>query len=495
MYKGPQYFTFTGWKIEEAPEEIEENQEAINELFKKYYPNKEHQDSKQSNVLRSPSLTDDEVLDKCRKDKRHSKFFKLYDIGEWKSFREYNSQSEADLGLCVYLAFYTQDPEQINRIFCKGKLYRPEWDRDSKGLATIKTAISGLTTVWNPKEYKGKKEKAEKPEKIFVHFDEVGDQLLKENHIFSMRDNGQIYRYDSGVYKEKGSEAILGTQIRNKFKSMFIDKWKKINPGFDLPEHIPKATSKYVTEVLEYIRAYTHIDRNEIDINQSRYINYKNGLFDLEKWELIEHTPGIQSIAQTQASFVSSATCPVITKYFKDCKLPDQSVSVLEEFAGYSLTPDVRLQKAVMLYGTGANGKSVFINLLKTILGPDFVSSESLQNLETDKYRVANLYGKRLNAFPDLKDTPLQTNEVFNILTGNDQELIGEKKYQHDFRFKPTTKLLFSANKIPFAYSDNYAYYRRWILIEFPKTFEKEEIDESILDKLTTEEEKSGFIT
>jgi len=136
----------------------------------------------------------------------------------------------------------------------------------------------------------------------------------------------------------------------------------------------------------------------------------------------------------------------------------------------------------------------VFINLLKTILGKYYVSGESLHNLEIDKYRVANLYGKRLNAFPDLKDTPLQTNEVFNILTGNDLELTGEKKYQHDFRFKPTVKLLFSANKIPFAYSDNYAYYRRWILIEFPKTFENDEIDEKILEKLTTEDEKSGFL-
>jgi len=52
----------------------------------------------------------------------------------------------------------------------------------------------------------------------------------------------------------------------------------------------------------------------------------------------------------------------------------------------------------------------------------------------------------------------------------------------------------FSANKIPFAYSDNYAYYRRWMLIEFPKTFEKDEIDEKILEKMTTEEEKSGFV-
>jgi putative DNA primase/helicase len=188
------------------------------------------------------------------------------------------------------------------------------------------------------------------------------------------------------------------------------------------------------------------------------------------------------------------ASCPVILKYFKDYELSEEAVKVLIEFAGYSLTNFVWIQKALMLYGRGSNGKSVFINLLKVILGKDFVSGESLQNLETDKHRVANLYGKRLNAFPDLKDTPLQTNEVFNTLTGNDLELIGERKYQHAFSFRPTTKLLFSANKIPFAYSDNYAYYRRWMLIEFPKTFEKNKIDECILEKMTTEEEKSGFV-
>ncbi len=396
--------------------------------------------------------------------------------------------------MCSLLAFYTQDSGQIDSIFRSSGLYRDKWERADYRDRTIDIALQGVKETYNPENKRKGKSGKEKPEKIIVYFDEVADQILKDNHIFSMRDNGQIYLYKNGVYRTEGIEAILGTKIRDVHHSLFKEKWKDINPDFDLPEHIPKAIAKYVNEVLEYIRSYTHRSRKEIDYNQDRYINFKNGLFDLEKWELIDHDPKILNIAQIKAIYDPTAECPIINQYFTSCELPKQSITVLEEFAGYCLTADVKLQKAVMLYGNGANGKSVFINLLKIILGEDYVSGESLQNLETDKYRVANLYGKRLNAFPDLKDSPLQTNEVFNTLTGNDLELIGERKYQHDFRFKPTAKLLFSANKIPFAYSDNYAYYRRWILIEFPRTFEKDEIDENIIEKMTTEKEKSGFI-
>jgi len=489
IYQGPQYFTFTGWNIEGTPKEITENQESINRFVLKHWPRNERKDSKKviskTEVKTSLKMSDDEVVKHCMSAKNSEKFKALFNG----NISGYDSHNEADQALCFIIAFYTKDPGQIDSIFRKSGLYRDKWERDDYRNDTIDNALQGVTETYNP----GKKGKG-KPEKIIVHFDEVADRALKQNHIFSMRDNGQIYLYKDGVYKNEGTEAILGTQIRDAYYKMYQEKWMDINSDFDLPDHIPKATTKYVNEVLEYIRSYTHVSRKEIDYNQDRYINFENGLFDLEEWKLIEHDPEILNIAQIKARYEPEAKCPEITKYFKTCELPGQSITVLEEFSGYCLTTDVKLQKAVMLYGNGANGKSVFINLLKTILGPDFVSGESLQNLEIDKYRVANLYGKRLNAFPDLKDSPLQTNEVFNTLTGNDLELTGERKYQHDFRFKPTAKLLFSANKIPFAYSDNYAYYRRWILIEFPKTFERDEIDENIIEKMTTEEEKSGFI-
>ena len=463
MYSKSRFFVVTGQHIEGTPLEIKKDQEAINRLYNKHFEG--------TAIVAVPNKSDEAILKQCRTNKKFEKLF----AGNISGYE--NDESRADLAFCGILVKHTQDREQIDRLFRRSGLYREKWEREDYQIATIDKALKGVTY--------------QKDSRISIPFDVIGEHILEFDHVFTMRDNDEIFLYQNGVYCSKGTDKILGTKIRELYKQYYADEWMFRNPGIDL-DHIPAANQKFVEETLAYIKSYSHVDREEI--NDDQYINFKNGLFDLQEWKLIDHTPKIKSIAQVPVSYDPTASCPVILKYFKDCKLPEESIKVLTEFAGYSLTPFVWIQKALMLYGRGSNGKSVFINLLKVILGRDFVSGESLQNLETDKHRVANLYGKRLNAFPDLKDTPLQTNEVFNTLTGNDLELTGERKYQHAFSFRPTTKLLFSANKIPFAYSDNYAYYRRWMLIEFPKTFEKEEIDDSILDKMTTEEEKSGFV-
>jgi putative DNA primase/helicase len=491
MYEAGRYFTFTGNHIPETPKEIREAPEALKDLYSRRInkdageTQKKGRGRPKKNVVIKANLTDSEVIEKCRRAKNYEAFEALYNG----KFDNYVSQSDADLALCRRLAFYTKSPEQIDRIFRTSGLFRSKWEREDYRADTINKAIESTPETYNP-NYKKEKDKKTK---IEITFDEIGDRILENHNIFTMRDNGELFIYQDGYYSNEGSESVLDTIIRDTQIEIYKEKWEEAT-GEDEPEKIDKATSKRVSEVLAYIRAYTYVSRSQIDIEQDGYVNFKNGLFDLKEWKLKPHTPEVRSIAQVPAVYNPTAECPNIKDYMNTCELPQEDQDVLIEFAGYCLISDVSLQRAVMLYGSGSNGKSVFINLLKVILGKSYVSGESLQNLETDKYRVANLYGKRLNAFPDLKDTPLQTNEVFNTLTGNDLELTGERKYQHSFSFRPTTKLLFSANKPPFAHSDNYAYYRRWILIKFPKTFEKEEIKERLIDDLTTEEEISGFI-
>lgn len=360
---------------------------------------------------------------------------------------------------------------------------------------SIRILNQKLTEVLKNHEKNAKRngENDEGEDGIKLPFDEVAERVIKKQPLFVMKDTGEFFLYNNGVYRSDISNRLINKMIRDEYKEFFFEQWNEKFPG-EFPEKVPAAKSGYVSEVMEYMKAYRHKQRVEIDAEQGKYVNFKNGLFDLKKWKLIPHTPDVITIAQVNATYDKDAKCPNINAYLSSCRLPDESQTILIEYSGYCLTYDVWLQKALMLYGNGSNGKSVFINLLKSILGYDLVSGESLQQLENDKYRVANLYGKTLNAFPDLKDTPLQTNEVFNRLTGNDFMLTGERKYQNSFDFNNTAKLLFSANRPPLVDSDNYAYYRRWELIEFPHTFENDEIDEKLIDKLTTEGEKSGFV-
>jgi hypothetical protein len=156
------------------------------------------------------------------------------------------------------------------------------------------------------KEY-NKKPKYAEPENIKVPFDTVAKEIMDNYHIFTTTDNKQMYLYQDGVYRNEGTEAILSTEIREIHDQLYAEYWISINQAFPL-EHIPKATTKYISEVFAYIQDYTYKSRDEIDKEADRYLNFKNGIFDIEKWELEDHTPDYLSVCQIPRTYNPNAT-------------------------------------------------------------------------------------------------------------------------------------------------------------------------------------------
>jgi putative DNA primase/helicase len=298
-----------------------------------------------------------------------------------------------------------------------------------------------------------------------LSFGEIGDLILKKLSIFTMEDTKEIYVYRKGVYNNKGSMAKLGTIIREVSKDY---------------GHL--ASTAFVNEVIAYIQAYTFVDREYVDKGQ--YINFSNGLFNLSTWELEGHRKDYYSIRQIPVDYDPAATCPNIEKFLSEVVDPE-NIPLLYEWIGLSLIPDTKFQKALMLYGKGGNGKTVFLNLFVKFLGIENIARESLQKLETDKYSVANLYGKLMNICPDIPSNTLHTTDIFKQLAGDDHFIRGERKYQDAFSFKNTARLTFSANQLPKGNID-YAFSRRWILINFPNSFENNQ-DKELDNKLTPE--------
>lgn len=337
-----------------------------------------------------------------------------------------------------------------------------------------------------------KKEKADEPEKIRVPFDVVADKILKQFHIFNMRDTGQIYIYNNGVYKNEGANAVLETRIRRVHDDIYNEYWGVINPTFELG-HVPKATTTYVNEALAYIRSFTHIQRKEIDEAAKCYINLKNGLFNLSEWKLEEHDPRYLSISQSPINHDEKATCPSISKFFEDVA-HSEDIDLLCEWIGYCLTLEVKQQKAVLVYGPPGSGKSVYLSLLEAAVGDESRSNQPLQKIESDKYSCAQLYGKKANICSDIPNTKMHQSNKFKALTSGLDTIDGENKFQTPFSFRNTAKLTFSANHIPDGPKDE-AYYQRWILIEFANRFRgtTKEV-KGIIDSLTTERELSGLL-
>jgi putative DNA primase/helicase len=140
------------------------------------------------------------------------------------------------------------------------------------------------------------------------------------------------------------------------------------------------------------------------------------------------------------------------------------------ELIGYCLYRSYPFQKAFMLLGDGANGKSTLLGALQEFLSRENVSAVELQALDANRFKKAKLEGKLANIAPDISDEGLDSTSTFKALTGGDL-LDAERKYESPFEFENHATLIFSANQKPAAEDDTYAYKRRWIHFDFPHQF------------------------
>ena len=247
-----------------------------------------------------------------------------------------------------------------------------------------------------------------------------------------------------------------------------------------------------VEETLRYVEVATRLDDEQPPDGQ--YINLRNGRLDWATGSLEPHTPAVFTTTQLPVDYDPAALCPAFDTYLAttfDADVPP----LIEELLGWCLIPDRRFEQAVMLAGEGANGKSVFLDLVGYLLGEGNVSHVALQDLEENRFKAAQLYGKLANVFADLDARGLQSSSMFKTLTTGDR-IDAERKHVQSFGFRSYAKLLFSANKIPPSRDKTHAFYRRWVIIPFTRTFDgvgsNPKPDKGLRSKL--QEELSGIL-
>lgn len=180
--------------------------------------------------------------------------------------------------------------------------------------------------------------------------------------------------------------------------------------------------------------------------------------------------------------------CPNAVKIFKDWV--GEKWILLFELIGYALYPKYVFHKACMLVGDGSNGKSTFLRLLKDILNEENITSISLKDICENRFAMSLLYKKLANIYPDLPKFALRDTGAFKILTGEDY-VSADRKFKERINFVNYAKMFFSANELPLVNDMTPAFWRRWIVVEFPNKFER---IEGFYEKNFTESEKKGII-
>lgn len=297
----------------------------------------------------------------------------------------------------------------------------------------------------------------------------IADIIMHFVHFATMEDTEEVYYYKDGRYVP-GGEVLIGKIVQEAFR--------KVEVHARLSKH-------YVNEVIGHIQRSTYVKRSEFD-KDLWIVNVKNGLLDLKTLELKPHTPEYLSMIQIPVEWDPSSYCPIWDKFLYDV-VDEEDVDILQEFVGYTLWRDCRFQKALMLVGSGSNGKSTFLQVIIEMLGRNNCSFRSLHELTTNRFAAADLFMKLANIYDDLSSETLQNTGIFKIIVAGN-EIQAEKKFKNAFTFYPFAKLIFSANKVPSTYDDTQAFYRRWIIVNFPRQFTDNNKDPHILDKLTTPE-------
>jgi len=126
MYDDNRYMTFSGLVV--LDKSIKKKPKTLKKFHQEIFGKKKTSPS--SKATPKPSLlSDKEIKKKASNAANSEKFNKLFG-GDWSA---YSSQSEADLALCYILSFYTQDRDQLDRLFRDSELYRPKWDQKRGG--------------------------------------------------------------------------------------------------------------------------------------------------------------------------------------------------------------------------------------------------------------------------------------------------------------------------------------------------------------------------
>ena len=228
---------------------------------------------------------------------------------------------------------------------------------------------------------------------------------------------------------------------------------------------------------------------------QETKINLANGTYVIRKETqyLKPWDPEDFMLYKLNFNFDPTAEAPLFQKYL-DRVLPDKSKQmVLAEFLGYVFIKNsvLKLEKALILFGDGHNGKSVLFDIILKILGSENLSNFSLQSLTDEKgYHRSMLTGKLLNYASEIS-TKLNPTTFKMLVSGEPIE--ARQIYGKPFILTDYARMMFNTNVLPKDIEVNTGFFRRFIIIHFDQIIGQDEKDVNLANKIIAYELSGVF--
>lgn len=306
-------------------------------------------------------------------------------------------------------------------------------------------------------------------------FDVVMPDFLKEFPLYYYPITAQFYRYeeDTGTYS-----ALEENEVRRAILLYLGNCWN------------PRIENSMLSSLPVYAKVIKELnDKKDILV-------CKNGVLSLEDLKLRNFSRKYHATFGLDVPYDPSATAKTYDAFLGDIACEDKVlVDTINELLGYILCSSIQAEKLIILTGSGANGKSTFLNLVTAFIGVENVSNISVTEINAKAFARHFIADKRLNlmfeAEHDMTLSGLMRGAVKQIVTGDPTS--AEIKMGKAYSFIPKLKLVMATNTFPKVDRiPDHATARRLLILPFNNHFPPEKADKSMLNKLLAEQ--SGIL-
>lgn len=316
-----------------------------------------------------------------------------------------------------------------------------------------------------------------------TQIDTIVNTILKNQIPTYISPKGAIIPYELADHIKAQENFISDLHYIYNYNTMYYEKidsiYNYINP---LITDKSKFTSNCIKETTTHLMELTKVEAVQ---QQRGYINFKNGLYDIEKRMLIPHTPDIVTLGTINANYIKGSNIDNTEfKKFVCNSLNIEYMQVILELIGVSLhaMTDKRAYFYILL-GEGRNGKGILLKILEHLVPSSLLSKLSIEQF-AEKFTNSSLKNSMLNIASD--DGTVRTGSLGTLKTITSAESITvEEKNKPAMRINPILTHISAFNTFPSMQEKDNAFWDRAIIIPFNTTFGTiEEKEAGLKDKI-----------
>jgi putative DNA primase/helicase len=355
--------------------------------------------------------------------------------------------------------------------------------------------LAALRDDWDPDKARGKKSAIAKPDNSDTYAPDAGDPMEVARHIQDEWVNeadgsvGVMYcNEDTWLHNGAHWEMAMDGWFRSRLYHRMDNEYTlKLLTDGDTGQQVWKpvrwapAPAK-IGALMESVRTI-NVRHDLPDPNtwqgppefDTKHVAMANGIFDIERKEMREHTPRYFNTWSLPFEYDADAKCPQWIEFLEDVFEGDpDSIRTLRQFMGYFISGRYDLEKILALIGPSRSGKGTIADMIDALMGPSSVEAFTLKHL-SGEFGLQNLVGKSVMIAADsrsaMKAEDMQTAiERLLSLSANDK-LVINRKNKKPLTMRLGIRPIIMSNELPAFMDSSNAINQRMVMLKMRKSF------------------------